>query len=40
MSTFALNRPSGFELLTLAWIRWRFLSTSFLRSFRSSSERD
>jgi erythrin-vacuolar iron transport family protein len=25
----------AFELLTLAWIRWRFFSTSFLRSFVS-----
>src|ERR1700741_2816371 len=23
----------AFELVTLAWIRWRFFSTSFLRSF-------
>ena len=25
----------GFELLTLAWIRWRFFSTGFVRSFIS-----
>jgi erythrin-vacuolar iron transport family protein len=25
----------AFELVTLAWIRWRFFSTSFLRSFVS-----
>ena len=25
----------AFELLTLAWIRWRFFSTGFLRSFIS-----
>ena len=25
----------GFELLTLAWIRWRFFGTGFVRSFIS-----
>ena len=25
----------AFELVTLAWIRWRFFSTGFLRSFVS-----
>ena len=25
----------GFELVTLAWIRWRFFSTGFVRSFLS-----
>ena len=25
----------AFELVTLAWIRWRFFETSFLRSFVS-----
>jgi hypothetical protein len=25
----------AFELTSLAWIRWRFFSTSFLRSFVS-----
>ena len=32
---FAALATIAFELLTLAWIRWRFFSTSFLRSFVS-----
>ena len=39
MGTLTLTRRPAhmiaFELTSLAWIRWRFFSTSFLRSFVS-----